>query len=195
MNYLAHAYLSFNDEEILVGNIISDHVKGKKKFDYSPGIQKGIGLHRMIDEFTDYHPVTNEAKKIFKSAAGLYSGAFMDVVYDHFLALDSNIFFYTSLKEFTGKTYHTLEKHLPVLPEKFASMFPFMKEHDWLLNYQYTWGIERSFAGLARRAKYLEDSSKAYEAFIDNYDVLKKYAYAFLPEVKKYAHVKFIENI
>ncbi len=34
MNYLAHAYLSFNDPEILVGNMISDFVKGKKKFDY-----------------------------------------------------------------------------------------------------------------------------------------------------------------
>ena len=33
MNYLAHAYLSFNDPEILVGNMISDFVKGKKKAD------------------------------------------------------------------------------------------------------------------------------------------------------------------
>jgi len=30
MNYLAHAYLSFDHEEILVGNLISDFVKGKK---------------------------------------------------------------------------------------------------------------------------------------------------------------------
>jgi acyl carrier protein phosphodiesterase len=40
MNYLAHAYLSFNDPEILVGNMISDFVKGKKKFD-SPRYQAG----------------------------------------------------------------------------------------------------------------------------------------------------------
>ena len=33
MNYLAHAYLSFNKPDILAGNIISDFVKGKKKFD------------------------------------------------------------------------------------------------------------------------------------------------------------------
>jgi hypothetical protein len=29
MNYLAHAYLSFNEPDILVGNLISDFVKGK----------------------------------------------------------------------------------------------------------------------------------------------------------------------
>ena len=62
MNYLAHAYLSFNEPEILVGNMISDFVKGKKKFDYSPGVQKGIALHRAIDNFTDYHTATKAAK-------------------------------------------------------------------------------------------------------------------------------------
>ena len=53
MNYLAHAYLSFNDQEILTGNMISDFVKGKKKFDYPSRIQAGINLHRLIDNFTD----------------------------------------------------------------------------------------------------------------------------------------------
>ena len=92
MNYLAHAYLSFGHEEILVGNMISDFVKGKKKFDYSLGIQKGIALHRAIDSFTDDHPVTKLAKQFFKAEYGLYAGAFMDVVYDHFLANDTNEF-------------------------------------------------------------------------------------------------------
>ena len=50
MNYLAHAYLSFNDPDILIGNMISDHVKGKKKFDLPEKIQRGITLHRNIDE-------------------------------------------------------------------------------------------------------------------------------------------------
>jgi hypothetical protein len=29
MNYLGHAYLSFNHQDILVGNMISDFIKGK----------------------------------------------------------------------------------------------------------------------------------------------------------------------
>ena len=53
MNYLAHAFLSFQQPDILVGNMISDFVKGKSKFTYTPGIQKGIMLHRAIDQFTD----------------------------------------------------------------------------------------------------------------------------------------------
>ena len=30
MNYLAHAYLSFGNEPVLIGNMISDFVKGNK---------------------------------------------------------------------------------------------------------------------------------------------------------------------
>ena len=75
MNLLAHAYLSFNNPEILVGNMISDYVKGKKKFDYPIGIQNGIQLHRLIDQFTDAHPMTKRAKIIFSPHYGLYSGA------------------------------------------------------------------------------------------------------------------------
>ena len=48
MNLLAHAYLSFNNPPVLVGNMISDYVKGKKKFLYDPAIQKGIELHRVV---------------------------------------------------------------------------------------------------------------------------------------------------
>jgi acyl carrier protein phosphodiesterase len=92
MNYLAHAYLSFDDEEILTGNIISDFVKGKKKFDYPSRIQAGINLHRIIDNFTDQHEATREAKEFLRPHYRLYSGAFVDVVYDHFLANDKTVF-------------------------------------------------------------------------------------------------------
>jgi acyl carrier protein phosphodiesterase len=88
MNYLAHAYLSFEITDITIGNMISDFVKGKQKLDYPIAIQQGIMLHRFIDSFTDSHAVTRQAKSFFKEAYGLYAGPLVDVVYDHFLAND-----------------------------------------------------------------------------------------------------------
>src|SRR6266487_5277817 len=88
MNYLAHAYLSFGNNEILIGNMLSDFVKGKTKFSFPLNIQKGIFLHRAIDSFTDIHPVTKHAKQVFKPVTGHYAGVFTDIVYDHFLAAD-----------------------------------------------------------------------------------------------------------
>lgn len=190
MNYLAHAYLSFNEPEILVGNMISDFVKGKKQFDYSAGIQKGITLHRFIDEFTDDHPSTKDAKEVFRSDYRLYAGAFTDVVYDHFLAIDANEFTDTLLLSFTQTTYHQLTNYTSVFPERFQKMFPYMQQQNWLYNYRFRWGIERSFGGVVRRSAYLTESSKAFELFEIHYDFLKECYKKFFPAVKQHAREK-----
>jgi len=188
MNYLAHAYLSFEQPEIIVGNMISDFIKGKKQFDYSPAIQKGIKLHRAIDDFTDTHPVTKELKAFFRPQYRLYAGAFADVVYDHFLANDTSEFTSENvLKQFTGSTYEMLEMNLEKLPASFQQVFPYMKQYDWLYNYRYKWGIEKSFGGLVRRAAYLTESRIAFDVFNENYNAMQTCYTAFFPSLKNFA--------
>lgn len=183
MNYLAHAYLSFHQPELLVGNMISDYVKGKKKFDYSPGIQQGIELHRIIDSFTDDHAATKEAKEIFRPHYRLYAGAFVDVVYDHYLATDPLIFNHDSLEQFATDTYTMLEPYTAVFPERFARMFPYMKTQNWLYNYSNKWGIENSLHGVVRRATYLTESATAFALFNEHDAMLRKCYQTFFPEM------------
>jgi acyl carrier protein phosphodiesterase len=57
MNYLAHFYLSGENENILLGNYIGDSVKGKDYLKYPAEIAKGILLHREIDTFTDKNEI------------------------------------------------------------------------------------------------------------------------------------------
>jgi acyl carrier protein phosphodiesterase len=185
MNYLAHAYLSFGQPGLLAGNMISDFVKGKRKFDYPDEIQKGIALHRLIDSFTDSHPATKAAKDIFRPAYRLYAGAFIDVVYDHFLANDEDEFNKESLYEFSLTTYRLLDNFEFYFPEKFARMYPHMKTHNWLYNYQYHEGIEKSLGGVVRRAAYLTESDTAYLLFNSHYDELKHHYRLFFPTLKK----------
>ncbi len=191
MNFLAHAYLSFNHPEILLGNMISDFVKGRKKFDYPIWIQKGIQLHRDIDHFTDSHLMTKRAKKVFCKDYGLYSGAFVDICYDHFLALDQNIFNEKSLAEFTKQTYASIEHYIEWQPPKFGMLFPYMKKDDWLFNYQFTWGIEKSFGGLVRRAAYMYEHQTAFRLFEENMEELQ-YCYShFFPDLKTFSEQQF----
>ena len=185
MNYLSHAYLSFGQPGLLAGNMISDFVKGKRKFDYPDEIQNGIALHRLIDSFTDAHAATKAAKEIFRPAYRLYSGAFIDVVYDHFLANDENEFTKESLYQFSLTTYRLLDNFEFYFPEKFARMYPYMKTHNWLYNYQYKEGIEKSMGGVVRRATYLTESDTAYLLFTTHYDELKHFYELFFPELKK----------
>jgi acyl carrier protein phosphodiesterase len=193
MNYLAHAFLSFGHPEITVGNLISDYVKGKKQFDFIHGIQQGIRLHRAIDTFTDQHPATLEAKKIFQPHYRLYSGAFVDVVYDHFLASDNKEFTDESLKKFTEQTFISVDPYSRDFPEKFAGMYPYMKSQNWLYNYQFRWGLEKSFGGLVRRATYITESETAFLLFEENYTALQGFYNAFMPEVKSFAEEKLKE--
>lgn len=167
--------------------MISDYVKGKKKFDYPEGIQQGIALHRAIDEFTDKHAATKEAKEVFRPHYRLYAGAFIDVVYDHFLANDKNEFDEKSLAGFSGNCYAILDNYTDHLPEPFARMFPYMKTQDWLFNYREKWGTQKSFGGLVRRAAYLNDHDTAYRLFEQHYELLQKCYNDFFTEVKSFA--------
>lgn len=196
MNLLAHAWLSFGHPEILVGNMISDFVKGKKKFDYSPGIQKGIMLHRAIDTFTDFHPATRAAKEFLKPAVGPYSGAFVDVVYDHFLANDITEFTPASLQQTALDTYAVLSTFEQDLPSPFRQMLPYMSSQNWLFNYHTLPGIQKSFNGVVRRAAYLNSSDEVYALFELHYTSLQKCYKDFFPAVKAYtyAHLQTLLN-
>jgi acyl carrier protein phosphodiesterase len=185
MNYLAHAYLSFNHPQILVGNMISDYVKGKKQYDYPALILKGIKLHRSIDNYTDVHYAVLNAKEIFRPHYRLYASPIVDVVFDHFVAKQS--FTENDLLLFTQQVYHTLDEHKAFLPERFLSFFPHMKEYNWLFNYRHHWGIERSLNGLVRRAAYISDSTTAFNLFQEHFNELEQHFTVFFEDVKNFA--------
>jgi acyl carrier protein phosphodiesterase len=174
-----------------VGNLISDFVKGKKKFGYPPGIQNGIALHRAIDTFTDAHEATKKAKEFFRPHYRLYAGAFVDVVYDHFLAVDENEFTENLLMDFSQRVYATVDKYASWLPERFALMFPYMKEYNWLFNYKTRWGTEKSLGGVVRRSAYLTESETAFRLFEEHYQPLQLCYRHFWVEVKPFALNQF----
>ncbi|UCJ06959.1 DUF479 domain-containing protein [Chitinophaga pendula] len=189
MNYLAHAYLSFNEPELTAGNMIADFVKGRRLLDYSPGIQRGIRLHREIDQFTDHHAATAEAKSFFRPSCGLYSGIFTDVVYDHFLANDPNYFPAGELLPFTLGIFRTLRKQEALLPDRFLQMLHYMETQNWMYDYRLKSGIEQSFTGMVRRTKYMPvPASVPYAVFETHYDALRACYAIFFPALL--AHVR-----
>lgn len=187
MNFLAHAVLSFGDPGVLAGNMISDFVKGKQQFDYPADIRRGIILHRKIDAFTDEHAATAAAKEPFRAAYRLYSGAIIDVIYDHFLANDEREFPGNTLAGFAQQTYKILNAHIEVLPPNFRAMLPYMEKHDWLYNYRTMDGIGKSLEGLVRRAAYLTESNTAMELLQQHYRFLNDCYHQFWRDVKPYA--------
>jgi acyl carrier protein phosphodiesterase len=192
MNYLAHAYLSFNNPLLTVGNMIADFVKGHQWQQYEEGIQQGILMHRAIDTFTDQHPVTLAAREYFQPSSGRYSAVFIDIVYDHFLATDKTIFTENSLSAFSARVYQILHDQYDILPPRFQQVFHYMHTHDWLYNYRKKEGILKSFNGIVHRAKYLEGTADAtFAAMEENYNELAACYRIFFPEIITYVKDAF----
>lgn len=193
VNFLGHAYLSFDHPEVLVGNMISDFVKGRAQYSFPENIQKGIRLHRMIDDYTDIHQATKEAKEIFRPYYRLYSAPLVDVVYDHFLAGDPDVFTDESLKAFTQTTYSILDQYAYLLPARFTALLPYMKKDNWLYGYKTEAGIFRSIQGLMHRASMQDDGRQAFALLTQNKSQLTLRYRDMIADVKHFAKARFDE--
>lgn len=193
MNFLAHAHLSGDNDNILFGNFIADAVKGKQLEKYKPEVQAGIRLHRQIDMFTDKHPVVKQSVNRVRGEYGRYSGIVTDIYYDHFLAKDWNHFHPDKLTDYSKYIYALLTKRFLILPDRTKRMLPFLIAQNWLASYAEFKGLERVFQGMDRRTGLLSGMSSAVIGLEKNYEGLKKDFLEFYPELEAFSKEKLRE--
>lgn len=179
MNFLGHIYLNPDDDELLLGNFIADSVKGDPYRQLPEGVANGVKLHRAIDAFTDSHELVKKGAERFRSTQGRYASVVIDVVYDHVLASNWSEFHSQALDAFTQETYAKLENFSHQFPAAVQRYFPYMKQQNWLYNYQFEWGLRKSLEGLDRRTKV--DTS-----LVDSIDVYREYQQDFFEEFEQF---------
>jgi acyl carrier protein phosphodiesterase len=186
MNYLAHSYLNGNrGNEVLMGNMMGDYVKGKQYQHFSEAIQQGILLHRAIDTFTDAHPIVSQTKSFFRQDYGLFSGPIVDVLFDYYLANDATIFVDdATLQQHIQNTYSTILHHSQLMNDKMKHMTSYMIQYDWLYNYRLKEGIEKSWRGMSKRYERMNDAEKAIELFHENEAIFKTNYQALMMDLK-----------
>jgi len=153
MNFLAHIYLSGENEGVTIGNFIADGIKGKKYIKYPLQIQKGILLHRGIDSYTDQHPTVRKSTARLHKNYGHYSGVIVDILYDHFLAKNWEKYHQQPLEEYIQDFYTLLRKDFEILPSRIQRMMPYMISDNWLLSYETIPGISKILVQMNRRTK------------------------------------------
>lgn len=193
MNYLAHIYLSKDEELISIGNFMADHVKGDKFKLYSPDLQKGILLHRQIDSFTDAHELVRKSKRRLDDSYGLYRGIIIDILYDHMLAKNWHLYSEKPLGEYTKAFYGKLNRHYEVLPEKVQHMSKYLIKDDWLLSYAEIEGIQRVLEGMNRRTGGRSNMNLAINDLLEHYDDLESDFTVFFKELIVFSNDKLIE--
>ena len=187
MNFLAHIFLSGDDEEVMIGNFIADAVKGKDYLGYSDGIIKGVRLHRRIDAFTDSHVVVGESKRRLRPKYRKYAGIIVDMYYDHFLSKYWENYSEVSLSQFVGNAYQVFQSRIDCLPSRIQLMLPHMIEFDWLKNYAHLEGITGALGGLSRRARYDSGMEYAVSDLKQDYCKYKCEFELFFPELMNFS--------
>ncbi|WP_018477856.1 acyl carrier protein phosphodiesterase [Pontibacter roseus] len=186
MNYLAHTFLSGDDEELLIGNFIADAVKGKQAARFAPGIARGIRLHRLIDTYTDTHPVVAQTKARLRPRYKKYAPVVADLYFDHFLARRFGEFSEEPLERYTARVYTLIDAHFELLPERVQYFFPYMMRQNWLLSYAEVAGIGQALGGLSRRTSFESGMETAGEELLENYSLYNEEFSAFFPELIAY---------
>ncbi|HXJ99620.1 MAG TPA: acyl carrier protein phosphodiesterase [Gelidibacter sp.] len=193
MNFLAHIYLSGNNDLITIGNFIADSIKGKQYKDYPDGIKIGILLHREIDTFTDAHQTVRLSTKRLHKRYSHYSGVIVDILYDHFLAKNWSHYSSTPLELYVNHFYELLETNFDILPRQIQTMMPYMLSENWLLNYAKINGIQNVLNGMNRRTKNRAGMNRATEELQEFYSEFEDEFTSFFEELRSFSNEKLDE--
>ncbi|WP_308992846.1 acyl carrier protein phosphodiesterase [Mariniflexile litorale] len=193
MNYLAHIYLSGENDLVTIGNFIADGIKGKSYKKYPKDIRTGILLHRNIDTFTDAHPTVRKSTKRLHEKYGHYSGIIVDILYDHFLAKNWSQYSDVPLESYVDNFYDSLETHYESLPLRIQKMMPYMMTDNWLLSYASIDGISKVLEGMNRRTKNRSGMHEAVNELALFYSDFEAEFSSFFDELITFSKQKLIE--
>ena len=185
MNYLGHLVLSGNDSEILFGNFIADSIKGNSYTKWSEKIQKGILLHRFIDNFTDNHHHYLLGKRRFYEKFPKMGGIVNDILYDQLLWNYESKNQTLQINKEIIRFYKILDNYSYKMPEKIKNLYKYMRRDDWLNNYQYENGMKKMLKRMGKRISYSKNLDLSFEIYKNSILDYEKEFELFYKDIKE----------
>lgn len=179
MNYLAHMFLSFKDEDILIGNLSGDFVTVAELRFIKPEIMKGIHLHRSIDKFTDTNTIVDQSINRLAAKHGKYASVIVDILYDHLLCINWEKYTDESLDSFKSAAYDILSKRKDDMPRRLFKRIDKMLASDFVEGY-------RSAEGMKIVMKYMDKRTRFESNFVSSIDDLYADMEAFEGEFNQF---------
>lgn len=186
MNYLAHLFLSGDSDDLLVGNLIGDFVKGRINGQFPGGIGDGIILHRQIDSYSNNHPRSLTARNRFSGKWRRFAGIILDICFDHFLIRHWEEYSRIGFYEFTDDVYHRLQPY----GEFIGSWLPFLISREslgYLLEANEDLeGVMFTLSRISSRMKNGRELVNAVEEIEETYEALDRDFSVFFPDLVAY---------
>uniref|UniRef100_UPI00404B7089 acyl carrier protein phosphodiesterase n=1 Tax=Flavobacterium sp. TaxID=239 RepID=UPI00404B7089 len=194
MNFLAHLYLSGDDDFIKIGNFMADGIRGKEYLNYPEQVQKGILLHRAIDTYTDNHAIFRQGKHRLHEKYHHYSGVLMDMYYDHFLAKNWLNYHHLPLENYADSFYELLKSNENMLSPRTLKMLPPMSKYNWLVQYASLDGLKNILTQMDFRTKNQSGIQTGIHELLNHYDAYQNEFALFFEEMQLHCENWLIEN-
>lgn len=154
MNYLAHAFLPRQDDDLVLGGLLGDHVRGLRALlGYPFRIRQGIRLHRFIDRTTDGHAQVKELLRVFPKPFRRYAGIIVDLAFDHELAKNWGRYSDQSLDSFDAYLRSLLASHEHLVPPALARFMTYADGRGLFAAYREESEMLHSLTGVGRRLR------------------------------------------
>ena len=183
MNFLAHLFLSGENEDILVGNYLADLMNKRALDQMQPDIGSGVFLHRMIDHYTDNHPQVRASSALLRPRHKKYAPILVDIFYDYFLAKNWSKYSTEDFNAFRKRCYATLLDYSHLFPDKIAKRTKQMIGGDWLYSYGHHEGIDFVLHKLEQRVSRPELLAEGIDSLIENEKKLSEQFKSFFPDL------------
>jgi acyl carrier protein phosphodiesterase len=172
MNLLAHLWLADRSRTSAAGQLLGDVVKGRlDRSRFTPAIDQGIRLHRLIDSRCDAHNAHQGLRQSFDPPLRRYAGIVVDIGFDHALARNWAQFSAEPLAQFTERLAgHVLAEWPPEAPV--AAPRP-AAIAAVLSSYAGEYGIERALTSTGSRMRQPNPLHRALPALLARYQDFK----------------------
>ncbi len=184
MNILAHLYLADRTRTSAAGQILGDMVKGPLDGRYPAEVEHGIALHRRIDSFTDWHPITTDLRRRFEPPLRRYAGILVDIGFDYCLASNWRGHSTITLEHFAPAAVARVQRQWPAQAPIPASRLNGLGAV--LVAYRRPAGIQRALDSVGRRLKRDDPLGGALPRLLDEQAYLAAGFEQFFPELCHY---------
>ncbi|MEH6557883.1 MAG: ACP phosphodiesterase [Oceanicoccus sp.] len=187
MNYLAHFHLSHGHDDLLVGALLGDFVKGPLSGQRNKSLEQGILLHRKIDAFTDSHPLVRQAHQLFSPGYRRFAGIMTDVVFDHFLNRHWNDFHPQSLQQFSDQIFQLLSSNDHLTPPA-KNMANVLEKYRLFEAYQHWQTVETALERIGQRIQRENPLDSAASELELHYSEMEATFLNFYPKLQQHAN-------
>ena len=187
MNHLAHALLAGPDEELRLGGLLADFVRGAPDPGLPPGVIAGIRLHRAIDSYTDRHPAVVAARDLLPPPYRRYAGIALDMWFDHALARDFGRWSEQPLAAFSLAVRELLLRHDAQLPPSMQRFARYMEAHDLPAGYAQADMLGLALQGIGQRLSRANPLHTTLPLLVALDAPLQTQFEAFFPQLQAFA--------